>query len=680
MIAVVALLGSCSAEKPASTKKAATKQVVHKLDSGILTKNMDRSVKPGDNFFAYVNGTWLKNYVIPDDKASFGNFAMLYEKSQAAVKGIIEQAAKANDKKGSNQQKVGDLYKSYLDMAKRNELGITPLKTIFNNIDGLANRKALDVYFAKSVRSGFGAPFAFFIDGDAKDPTRYAVYNFQSGLGLPDREYYLKKDKKSVKIRAEYLAYMTKMLTLSGLKNAAHKAAAIMKLETKLATVQWTKEANRDAVKTYNMRSRAALVKMMPDFNWTGYFTAFGTPDIKKMVISQPSYFKALNGIIKKTSLETWKDYFKWSTINHMAGYLDAALDQQNFDFYSKTLRGIPKQRPMWKRAVSVVNRNLGEVVGKVYVAKYFKPEAKARMLVLVGNLTKAYKNSIKKLDWMGKETKVKALEKLSKFTAKIGYPDKWRDYYSALDIEPNDLFGNVVRSHQTSHDREIKKLGGPIQRYLWYMNPQTVNAYYNPSMNEIVFPAAILQPPFFGMSTDDAVNYGAIGGVIGHEIGHGFDDQGSAYNGDGALKNWWTAKDKAAFKKRTDALVAQYNGFKVFKDLHVNGQYTLGENIGDLGGLTIALKAYHLSRDGKPGPVIDGFTADQRVFIGWAQAFMGKMREKAARQRIATDPHSPSKFRVNGVVRNIPAFYKAFDVKPGDKLYLAPKDRVKIW
>ncbi len=673
MVAAVALLSACSAEQDAE------KQAVVQLNSGVLTANMNTTVKPGDDFFAYVNGGWLDSYVIPDDKASFGNFYKLFEESQAAVKKIIDEAAVGDNAAGSNEQKVGDLYNSYLDMDQRNALGTAPLMAAFAEVDALADHKALTAYFAKSIRSGFGAPFDFYVNGDAKDPTKYAVYNSQSGLGLPDREYYLKTDEKSVGIRVKYVAHVEKMLTLAGVENAAQHAAAIMILETKLATAQWKKEDNRDTVKTYNVRDRAALTEMMPDFDWDGFFAAFKTPDMADMIISQPSYFEALNGIITATDLGNWKAYFKWMTLNRMGTYLNAELDQQNFEFYSKTLRGVPKQRPLWKRAVSTVNANLGEVIGKVYVAQHFVPEAKDRMLELVGNLSKAYEVSIKNLDWMGEDTKVKALEKLGKFTPKIGYPDIWKDY-SALEIKGDDIFGNIIRSNQVVHDREVAKLGGPIQRHEWHMNPQTVNAYYNPSMNEIVFPAAILQPPFFGISTDDAVNYGAIGGVIGHEIGHGFDDQGSTYDGDGALKDWWTAQDKEEFKKRTSSLVAQYNGFKVFDDLNVNGEYTLGENIGDLGGLSIAIKAYRLSLDGKPAPVINGLTAEQRIFIGWAQAFMGKKREAAARQQIATDPHSPARFRVNGVVRNIPEFYEAFGVKEGDKLYLAPEERVKIW
>ncbi|MCF8474868.1 MAG: hypothetical protein K9G26_09235 [Emcibacter sp.] len=673
--AAITLVSACSAEKSAETEK----QVSAQLDSGILTENMDSTVKPGDDFFAYVNGTWLKNYVMPEDKARYGNFNMLRDKSEDAVKVIIEQSASGENVAGSDEQKVGDLYNSYLAMDKRNEIGLAPLQAAFSMIDELSDHKSLAPYFAQSIRAGYGAPFNFYIDGDANDPTKYAIYNSQSGLGLPDREYYLKTDDKSVGIRAQYLTHMEKMLTLAGMKNAAQHIAAIMALETQLATAQWKKEDNRDTVKTYNVRDRAALGSMMPDFDWNGYFVAFGTPDIADMIISQPSYFEALNGIIKSTDMTTWKAYLKWKTLNRMASFLNEEIDQQNFDFYGKVLNGIPQQRAQWKRAVSVVNENLGEVVGKVYVAQHFKPEAKERMLELVGNLSKAYEDSIKKLDWMGEETKVKALDKLSKFTPKIGYPDRWKDY-SALMINADDLYGNIVRSNQVIHDREVVKLSGPIQRYEWYMYPQTVNAYYNPSMNEIVFPAAILQPPFFGMMTDDAVNYGAIGGVIGHEIGHGFDDQGSTYDGDGALKDWWTTQDKEEFKKRTAALVDQYNGFKLFDDLNVNGDYTLGENIGDLGGLSIAIKAYHLSLNGASAPVIDGMTAEQRIFIGWAQAFMSKTREEALRQQVATDPHSPAQFRVNGVVRNIPEFYEAFGVKEGDNLYLAPEERVKIW
>tara|TARA_R110002073_G_scaffold234063_3_gene395374 strand:- start:11228 stop:13282 length:2055 start_codon:yes stop_codon:yes gene_type:complete len=673
MVAAVALLAACNDE--ASTDKT----VAAPLDSGVLTANMDTGVKPGDDFFEYVNGTWLKNYVIPEDKASYGTFYKLYEQSQDAVKEIIDTSAAGPQEAGSNEQKVGGLYNSYMNMEQRNATGTAPLMAVFADVDALSDDKALFAYFATSIRAGFGAPFNFYIDGDAKDPTKYAMYTSQSGLGLPDREYYLKEDDESADIRSKYVAHIEKMLALAGVENAAENAAEIMALETKIATAHWKKEDNRDTVKTYNVRDRAGLKAMMPDFDWDGYFTTFGTADLESMVIAQPSYFEALNGIVTETPLDVWKTYFKWRALTSMATYLNEDLDKQNFDFYSKTLSGVPKQRPQWKRAVSTVNGHLGEVIGKVYVTKHFKPEAKGRMLELVGNLTQAYENSIKKLDWMGEETKVKALEKLSKFTPKIGYPDIWKDY-SKLDIKGDDLFGNIIRSNSVVHDREIAKLGGPIQRHLWFMNPQTVNAYYNPSMNEIVFPAAILQPPFFGMSTDDAVNYGAIGGVIGHEIGHGFDDQGSTYDGDGALKDWWTEADKTEFKKRTSALVEQYNGFKVFDDLNVNGEFTLGENIGDLGGLSIAIKAYHLSLNGKPAPVIDGLTAEQRIFIGWAQAFMGKMREKTARQQIATDPHSPARFRVNGVVRNIPEFYDAFGVKPGDKLYLPPEDRVKIW
>jgi putative endopeptidase len=397
------------------------------------------------------------------------------------------------------------------------------------------------------------------------------------------------------------------------------------------------------------------------------------------VVVAQVAYAKDLNAILKNTPLDTWKTYLKWSAVTGSAGYLNTALDKENFNFYSKTLNGVKTQKPQWRRGVELVNGNLGEMVGKLYVEKHFSPEAKKRMLELVGNLLKAYETSIKELDWMGPETKKKALDKISKFTPKIGYPDKWRDY-STLKVSKNDLFGNQHRSREFEYNRMIDKLGKPVDRTEWGMTPQTVNAYYNPPMNEIVFPAAILQAPFFDMNAEDAVNYGGIGAVIGHEIGHGFDDQGSTFDGDGVMRNWWTEKDKTEFKKRTNALVAQYSAFKVFPDLNVNGEFTLGENIGDLGGLSIALKAYTASLAGKPAPVMDGFTGEQRVFIGWAQVWLNKSTEEALRTQVGTDPHSPAKFRVNGVVRNIPEFYTAFNVKPGDSLYLAPEKRVKIW
>jgi len=440
------------------------------------------------------------------------------------------------------------------------------------------------------------------------------------------------------------------------------------------------KEQTRDMMGLYNAVATNDLSNMMPDFAWDEFFEELGVSKskVEYVVVTQTDYTKKLNNIIKSTSLKDWKTYLKWAVVDHAASRLSTDFDTQNFAFYGQTMRGVKEQQPQWRRAVGTVNAYLGEVVGKVYVKEHFPPEAKGRMSDLVDNLLKAYEVSIKDLDWMGEDTKVQALDKLSKFTTKIGYPDEWKTY--PAEIKQNDLFGNLRRSELAEYDRNVAKLGQPVDKKEWGMNPQTINAYYNPPQNEIVFPAAILQPPFFDLNADDAVNYGAIGGVIGHEIGHGFDDQGSTFDGDGVLRNWWTEKDMEEFKKRTNALVAQYDAFKVFEDLNVNGSFTLGENIGDLGGLSIALKAYKMSLNGKESPVIDGFTGEQRVFLGWAQAWRSKSREEAMRNLVATNPHAPAIFRVNGVVRNIPEFYELFDVKEGDALYLPPEERVKIW
>jgi putative endopeptidase len=480
-------------------------------------------------------------------------------------------------------------------------------------------------------------------------------------------------------IRKKYVAHIEKMWQLVGLPNGAESAAKVMALETTLATNHMKKEDTRNTAGLYNKYALTDLKSLMPDFDWTAMLKNAGVANEKNIVIAQVAYTKSLNNIIKNTPIDTWKTYLKWGLINSTAGYLNSALDKQNFEFYGKTLNGTEQQEEDWKRAVSAVNGSLGEIVGKVYVKKHFTPEAKNRMTAMVKNLLKAYAASIKELDWMSANTKNEALAKVDKFMIKIGYPDKWRDY-SALKVVKNDLYGNATRATEFEYNRMLNKLGKPVDRAEWGMTPQTVNAYYNPTLNEIVFPAAILQPPFFNLAADDAVNYGGIGAVIGHEIGHGFDDQGSAFDGDGVMRNWWTPQDLTAFQTRTKALVDQYNSFKVFLDLNLNGSFTLGENIGDLGGLSIALKAYKMSLNGKEAPKMDGYTGIQRVFLGWGQVWLDKSREEALRNQVASDPHSPAKFRINGVVRNIPEFYEAFNVKATDSLYLAPEKRVKIW
>lgn len=649
------------------------------LLSGVILKNMDTSVKPGDNFDAYVNGTWIKNNKIPADKASYGIDQIINDKAQENVKEIIENAAKGDFADGSNEQKIGDFYEAFMNTTTRNQKGIMPLLPEFKKIDAIASYSDLAAHFGYVNKSGDNTPFAIGVVEDFKDPTQYMLYTWQSGLGLPEREYYFLEDAKSKEIRAKYVIHIEKMLQLGGVKNATVLAPKIMALETTLASKQMKKEETRDMVKLYNKYDIKDLNKLMPDFDWNSMLKNAEIQGQKTIVITQVDYIKSLNNIIKTTPLDLWKAYLKWSAIHGAARSLSMVLADENFDFYGKTLYGVEQQKPLWRRGVQNVNDNLGEIVGKVYVEKHFSPESKEHVTILVKNLLKAYGESIKTLDWMSPETKKQALEKVSKFTIKVGYPDKWRDY-STLKVIKGDLYGNLQRSNAFEYKRQINKLGKPVDRTEWGMTPQTVNAYYNSRLNEIVFPAAILQAPYFDLTVEDAVNYGGIGAVIGHEIGHGFDDQGSTFDGDGVMRNWWTPEDLAAFKLKTGALVAQYNAFKVFPDLNVNGEFTLGENIGDLGGLSIALKAYKMSLGDKKSPVLDGFTGEQRVFIGWGQVWLDKMREETLRSLTATDSHSPNKFRVNGVVRNIPEFYTAFNIKPTDSLYLAPEKRVKIW
>ncbi len=648
------------------------------LASGILAEYMDTTVEPGDNFTQYVNGTWVKNTPIPDDKASYGVGYIVYEESEENVRKIIEESASGDFAQGSDEQKVGDMFQSYMDLEKRNAVGVAPLKAEFDKIEAIASYDDLATYFAYANKYNINVPLGLFVYQDFKDPTIYTIYTWQSGLGLPDREYYLKEDDRSKEIRARYVEHMAKMFDMAGVANAEASASSVMGLETKLAEKQMEKEKTRDLVSLYNMFPVDTLSNIMPSFNWTAFLGEAGMEKQEKLGVLMLDYTKALDKIITGTDLNTWKTYLKWGVIDANASRLNEALDQQNWEFYSKELRGTKEQRPLWRRGVSVVNGTMGEVVGKVYVKKHFPPQAKERMETLVDNLLKAYEASIKELDWMSEDTKKEALDKLSKFTPKIGYPDKWKSY--DFEIKADDLFGNTMRSRLYEYNRELAKLGQPIDKDEWGMTPQTVNAYYNPTLNEIVFPAAILQPPFFDLNADDAVNYGAIGAVIGHEIGHGFDDTGSTFDGDGAMRNWWTETDKEEFKKRTNALVEQYNSYEVLPDLTVNGEFTLGENIGDLGGLSIALKAYKMSLEDVEGPVMDGFTGEQRVFIGYAQAWRSKARDEALRVQINTDPHSPAKFRVNGIVRNVPEFYTAFNVQESDSLYLAPEKRVKIW
>ncbi len=672
-------LAACGGPDSTDAASPETAAAAAPLASGIYEEYMDRSVNPGDDFYAFVNGGWVDSTEIPADKASYGAFQILRERAQDNVRSIIEESSAGDFADGSDEQKVGDLFASYMDMETRNALGTAPLDTEFERIDALQSHDDLPAYFAAANKLGINMPFQLLQYVDFKDPNTYMMYTWQGGLGMPDREFYLKDDQTSQEIREKYVAHIAAMFDLAGLPEGAAAADTIMALETRMAAQHMLKEDTRDRVLLYNKFPLDQLSELLPRFDWETYVEVAGIGFIDGLVVTQVEHMKSLDAIIAETAIDDWKLFLRWKALDANAARLNAELDQQNFEFYSRTLNGIEEPLPSWRRGVNTVNGVLGEVVGKIYVDQYFPLEAKARMEGLVANLLTAYGQSIKGLDWMGEETRAQALDKLSKFTPKIGYPDEWRDY-SALDIAADDLFGNLQRAALAEYERQLERQSGPVDRGEWAMTPQTVNAYYNPSLNEIVFPAAILQPPFFDMNADDAVNYGGIGAVIGHEIGHGFDDSGSAFDGDGVLRNWWTDEDRARFESLTAQLVNQYNGFKPFDDLSVNGQFTLGENIGDLGGLGIALLAYELSLDGKPAPVIDGWTGRQRVLLGFAQVWRSKMRDEALRSYIATDPHSPAIYRANGVVRNIDAFYEEFEVGEADTLYLSPEERVKIW
>ena len=651
--------------------------------SGIETKYIEAGVRPQDDFYRYLNGEWIKTVEIPADKARWGAFDQLHEETLPQLRGLIEAAQQdsSSKKAGSDAQKIGDLYASFMDEKKLDTLGIRPLTGELSRIHGLKNKKGLPALISHLEQLGVTVPYGVYVSQDARDSTRYAAGITQSGLGLPDRDYYLKKDDaKLAEVLAKYQAYIAQTLTLAGAKNADASAKAIVALETALAEVQWTKVENRDAVKRYNKVAIDKLAELAPDYDWKSALATAGVAaKTTYVIVNQPSYLTGFNAVLDKTDLATWKVYLEWQLLRHAAPYLGKDFVDANFAFYGKVVTGAAEMPPRWKRGVGLVETALGEDLGKLYVAQYFPPERKARMETLVQNLLAVYKTSIDTLDWMSPETKREAQAKLAKFTPQIGYPAKWRDY-SALAIVPGDLMGNVLRAGHFAYARMINKLGTPVDRDEWGMTPQTINAYYNSTMNEIVFPAAILQPPFFDANADDAVNYGAIGAVIGHEISHGFDDQGSQYDGDGNLRDWWTAEDRARFKAKTDALVAQYSSYMPLPGHHLNGALTLGENIADNSGLAIAYKAYLLSLGGKPAPVIDGLSGEQRFYLGWSQVWRSKVRDAQELVLIKTDPHSPGQFRANGTLVNQPGFYEAFGVKPGDQMYVAPEQRVIIW
>ena len=660
---------------------------VETLRSGIDLSHVETSVRPQDDLFGHVNGRWLAEYQMPGDRATDGAFRTLYDRAEEQVRELIMQAAAAAAPPGTDEQRIGDLYASFLDADAVEHRGVQPLLTELAAIAAAADPTALAAVIGVLQRTGVGGGVGLYIDTDSKNSSRYLVHVSQSGLGLPDESYY--RDEQHASILGAYPGHIAAMFALvfgGTADEYAERAGRIVALETKIAAAHWDVVKRRDADLTYNLRRFADLAAEAPGFDWAGWIAALGTdPEtVAELVVRQPDYLTAFAALWSGVDLADWKDWARWRLIHARAALLTEALVEEDFNFYGRTLSGTEQIRERWKRAVSLVEGLIGDAVGRLYVERHFPPDAKARMDVLVANLREAYRVSINDLDWMTPDTRQRALAKLDKFTAKIGYPAKWRDY-SALVIDRDDLYGNVIRGTEVAFDREMAKLRGPVDRDEWFMTPQTVNAYYNPGMNEIVFPAAILQPPFFDAEADDAANYGGIGAVIGHEIGHGFDDQGAKYDGDGNLVDWWTDQDRTEFGSRTKKLIEQYDAY-VPRDLqgrgdaHVNGAFTVGENIGDLGGLSIALLAYRLSLGDKEAPVIDGLTGVQRVLFGWAQVWRTKSREAEAVRRLATDPHSPPEFRCNGVIRNIDAFYDAFDVSADDALYLEPQQRVRIW
>ncbi|GJM45154.1 MAG: peptidase M13 [Gemmatimonadota bacterium] len=669
-VAALALAGSA----------AASEYAPHIGDFGLDLEGQDSAVRPQDDFFRYSNGQWLAEFEIPEDLAGYGSFTKLFLESEEQVKAIIEEVAAADSEPGTVAQKVGDLYNDYVDEEAIEAAGLTPLAADFERVLAAESHTDILRLLGKYDRLGGTTPFNYYIGQDEKDPSRSIIHFVQSGLGLPDRDYYLDDENaRFVEARKIYRNYLETLFTLAERGEPAARAEAIYALEARLAEAHWPSEDTRDLDKTYNMMSRKALSELAPGLPWDVYLEALGVQDVQEFVVEEPSAYAAMAQIFTDTPVGVWQDYMIYRLLRNNASLLPKAVDDAHFAFTSQALSGAKEKRERWKRGVQFINSSMGEAVGQLYVERHFSATAKERIDELVNNLLIAFGDRLDRLDWMSDATRAEAKDKLSKFAVKIGYPEEWKDF-STLEVKPGDLLGNTLRARMWFNNYQREKLNKPVDRLEWFLSPQVVNAYYNPGLNEIVFPAAILQPPFFDPYADDAINYGGIGAVIGHEIGHGFDDQGRKVDGDGVMRDWWVEKDAELFGQRADALVEQYNAYEPIEGMFINGELTLGENIGDLGGLEIAYHAYRLSLNGKEAPVIDGLTGDQRFFLGFAQIWRGKYRDEAAAQQIAADPHSPVEFRVNGTLCNIDAFYAAFDVKPGDAMYREPDQRVRIW
>jgi predicted metalloendopeptidase len=645
--------------------------------SGIQSADMDKSVRPQDDLFQYANGTWLKKVPIPPDRASYGVDSLMAENALAQLRDLIEDAQTASD---AETRKVSDLYSSYMNEAKVERLGTRPLRDELQRVAVLQRADEVPILMAHLDRLGIPSPLSGVVRPDSKHSTQYAFWLTQSGLGLPDRDYYLSDDPRLADFRAKYREHVEKMLRLLGDAIPGKQADSIVALETAIAKIQWPRVANRDAQKTYNPKTLEQLAQLAPAFDWRVYFDQAGlASSLPTLIVRQPDYLQGLSALIQSTPLPAWKSYFRYRVLSSRAPYLPHAFVEEDFAFNEQILQGTQQPPDRWKRGTRLVDRLMGEASGRLYVAKYFPPATKARIDELVRNLLKAYAASIEQLPWMNAATKVEAQAKLRRINVKIGHPDRWRDYAPLL-IVPDDLLGNVRRAQQFERSRKLAQLGGPIDRAEWTMTAPTVNAYYNPSLNEIVFPAGILQPPAFNPAADDAFNYGSAGATIGHEISHGFDDQGSQYDSEGNLRDWWSADDHAKFRAKTELLIKEYDAFEPVSGFHVNGALTLGENIADIAGIEIAYKAYLASLNGRPPPTIDGLTADQRFYIGFAQSWLGKRRDESTIAQVKSDPHSPEKYRTNGVVVHMPTFYSAFSLVPSDKMFIPPESRVTLW
>lgn len=648
---------------------------------GIELDNRDEAVKPGDDFDRYANGDWFDQHQLKDHETRYGSFTTLSDRAEIDVRAIIESITAEEAAKDPEARKIRDLYASYMNVEARNAAGLKPIRRLLDRIEGIGDRKALTDAFGRAGLDGTISPFGAGVAPDRKKPERHLLGIGVGGIGLPDRDFYFNEAPRFQDIRKAYRAHIARMLGFAGYDQTEERADAILALETKIASAHWERAQLRDRDKTYNLVSLKTLEKDHPGYDWRRHLKAAGFKSPKEMNLNTPSAMNPVITLIKDAPIATWRDYLAFHAIDNHADLLSQEIDAASFDFNGKVLQGLKGQRELWKRGADQVSNQfaLGDAIGKRYVAKHFKPEAKLAMQRLVENLRSALRQNIEGLDWMGEATKAEAYKKLTSFNPKIGYPDQWRDY-STLDIVPDDLVANVRALRAFFREDQISRLGKPTDRNEWRMTPHTVNAYYNPTFNEIVFPAAILQPPFFDLAADPAVNYGAIGAVIGHEMGHGFDDQGSKADFAGIQRNWWTDEDRKRFEERTKTLGAQYSAYCPLEGHCVNGQLSMGENIGDLGGLSMAFTAYQLSLDGQKPPVLDGFTGDQRFFLAWAQVWKSKYRDEAMINQVRVGPHSPPKYRILGPLRNLDEWYRAFDVKPGDAQYLAPGERVRIW